>query len=548
MSDLNNRIVLVGSDDEISKQIIEFSEAHLPLEIKPVNIEYTEKAVIKASCKLSPAIVVVDFSDYQNQLEDIINEVKFIKKMSQCRSILFVALLNNGFGTKEMDNLFINGFSLAYYKANEIDVVLNDIFRIGFGLDIEEPKFAESSKIDKVLEVRIPSKLSQISSKEFLVKTDLGRGARTGSNQINLELAAFPELDINEFRVLSNYENSKESYFEHSINLELPVKGPWDLKDSKKIDQKDFRRWEVQNEALLIDQPHKIQVITSREDMFSAIYELSKCDQLGINIQNSFNEGVRFSLQLKNYPKLIFFDLDDEENSLEELSKLIRILQTKDFKPIVIVTSSMSHSFALQKTYNYPKIVAWKEKINSDLIDLMSKKFVNEGTAQNDSPSISNYIKTNLTIQNVDILHTINILKMTEHTIEFQSVNELPCYAILKFNLPVDYYVTIIPNPDGSQIEYKGIIHGATKESISILRKFIYQIIYEPLESFARDYVLSVISREKDLRKDIRPDQIEHYEKKSKTDKRDSINPNYSAQSEYVLTFSRPETKGSSKL
>jgi hypothetical protein len=191
-------------------------------------------------------------------------------------------------------------------------------------------------------------------------------------------------------------------------------------------------------------------------------------------------------------PDIILIQLDDsvgaredreENNSIDDLKKFIDILNERSGqKPFVFITNTQSKSDAYKKIFDYEEIITFNKPMSSKLLVQVVNIFkTKQGATRNLLPitpgrgAYSN-ISSRALLEAPILVHEI-----TEQTIKFSYPGELSLKAVLRFEKPCEFYVSLTEqSKDGSSIVYHGIVHGISETEKMKLRKFVNNLIFMP--------------------------------------------------------------------
>jgi hypothetical protein len=133
--------------------------------------------------------------------------------------------------------------------------------------------------------------------------------------------------------------------------------------------------------------------------------------------------------------------------------------------------------------------------INTELSTKLKEK---KGDKFNESNL--NYIKTCTPVNQVDVYINSVITSLSEHDITFYAQEGLPMFGVLKIEIPVPAYITIIsPVIDLEKKEkyehYMGIIHGTSEQNTNLLRQIVNKIMHKPIDIFSKETLHALLSK-----------------------------------------------------
>lgn len=451
-----------------------------------------EPGILINLCSRQPIdVIFIDFSVPGMEMQKLLQETLYLKRVSQFKPILLVALFKDEFQKDQSNIIFSSGFQLCHIKGTESEQIFRDSFYIGMRKKIEFPVLALARNINLDLEIGICSTITAMDKTEFLIETDL-EGLQ---ERVKLELRMFPELKCESFEIKESHQTSYQYPMTNSYTIAYPIAGPWTNDSAENIQQETIDTWIDHSEDEFIHDSKTFVRIYSNE--LRLLNELFK--QVDVTTQINFgNEINNLEIEiLVSRPSLIFFELDTEETeagqiSLSMLDFLFSVSMGHDYKPIIVVTNCSSSGHALQKAYNYPLIVATSSKLDAKLCLTLIEKL--RAKRQKKSEITLLDFKPSSEYRSIDVLENFTITSLTEHEVTFYSEQELPMFTVLHFKLPIEFHATIVPpifqiEKKNNKQHYMAFIHGLTEEQLKVFRKFLNQIIFAPMKDFSESSV-----------------------------------------------------------
>jgi hypothetical protein len=530
-------IIYFGNDKDFNDKLEEYCNITFNSNFKIINIEYTSNEILEVSIKESPHIVFIDFTTTEYS-EAIFEEISFMKKISKFRSILFAGLIENEDSLPRLRHLYSSGFQLTLIKGDELDNFISDSFYIAFGDRLASSQFAKADDMNLNAEIGLCSSITKITAEHFYIETDLS--ISMGEEQLTFDLGILRDLEATKFNIEKHSCNSSHYPLTDTYMMNFPFAGPWDEVTTETVQKETVETWIDLNKDKLIQKSDAIKIITDNFGIYSSLLESSSKLPLIVDVSNVFNfNTLKDDLLFKKYP-LIFIDLnEDTPNDMDSIGELINVLNSiQNYKPILVTLNNPSKAEALQKVYGYKNIVAISKELSIDMFILFINKFIEK--ADYEKNRLDNLcFKYSDMQRTVDVKTEILLTSLTEHEITFVSNDDLPMFTVLEFNLPVHFFITIIPPFDDlglslSGTRYMGLVNGVSEEDKQIIRKFINQIIFKPLTDFTEESVLNVLEQKVEKKEvEVEKKEIEQSnEHKIVIDK----------------SFKRPEIKGRSKL
>lgn len=485
----------IGTDKEFLDDLDAFSLKYLNVPYEIIIHDYTSGKLIDILVNLGADIVYFDFTSLHN-FTDIFDELTYLKKIDRFKPVLFTALLSDATDKVQLKSLYTSGFQISFVKGTELNVFLADSFYIGLEVRSASSIFAKAKNINTYLRLGTCSTLSSISLNRFSLETDF----ETDAKQLNFNLHLFKELNANSFKVKEHIVGSCLYPMTDYYTFEYPFTGPWGEVSDETIEVETIETWIESNESLLIKKNNFFMVVSSNTSLYKPIFELLPSIPLFIDVTDSLtNKILNQDLDIKKYP-VIFFDLEiDGKNNLESIADLLYELKRKSgYKPIVLILNCPSKTIALKKIYGYENIVCIPNGLTLDTLKLFIDSYLNKSDSL--STSVDFYFKFSSSIRAIDILYDVYVTSLSEHEITFYSDIDLPMFSILHLTLPFDCFVTLVPPTSDLEAStrgkhYMGFIHGLSEIETQSLRKFINQIIYNPIKEFTKDAVDFILNQ-----------------------------------------------------
>jgi hypothetical protein len=457
---------------------------------------YQKGKLVETCATEFPHIVFVDFTAMDPtsfELEELI----FVKKTKKFRKTLFVALWSDRDEMKKHKELSISGFQLFYVKGNETDSLFRDAFYLAFNEILSFPRFAKAEKINKKTEVTMVSELQCMEKNKFWISTDI----ETDHKVFQMEHPAFPDLSTDEFTVLNSFVIPSLFPMTMSYCLKLPVAGPWDDFTSDTLQADTVETWFELNQDQLRRRPEVVKIITSDYKLYLDVFR--EFNQGVVNF--NFSETVEIDELTKEFswqkPPIIFLNTESdlvEGNPFDSLQKIVQvILDTPNYRPIVVACNTASKTAAIQKLFNYSKIICTENKLDDKTLFTLINSFLDKKKHEGEADSL--FFPAGDPRRILSIPLEIEITSLTEHEITFTSSSNLPLYAMVDFKLPVDFCAITVPPIEElpyvkDKTHYMAFINGIGADELKVLRKFVNQIIYTPLKDFTPQSIAKVLS------------------------------------------------------
>lgn len=490
------RVSYFGSDPDFSHELDAYIKNDGIRDFAVIKHTYSRGALIEICAKRFQDIVFIDISTI-DKVEELIQEVLFIKRHSLLKKTLFVAEFANQSSLNENKNLLTSGFQLFFIKGTESKSFIRDSFYIAFGDNSEFKALTCAIKIDKEAWPSAYTTVSTIENNQIKIETDLDFSC----TKFELKLPIFPDLRCDRFFFKDKNIQAPRFDMLNSMMLELPICDPHLESSSETLSESTLEAWKSLNSNLLKPVPINIKIISENTSLMNDLYSTFDPSLVNLSFQHDMNEEV-FQEDFSRFEfPLIFFDLEitpGGKNHLSELEALVNCAITSSgIKPIIISTKNPSQSGAIQKLLNYSNILCdsnWlTAKVYTTLVQNYLKKKVGDEAPQ------KYLLPLNFPMRTLDVKFEVQITSLTEHEITFYSTMDIPMFTLLHFDLPINFVATVVPplyelsNRPNSQ-QYMAFINGVDERDIEILRKFVNQIIYKPLPDFSAETISSVLN------------------------------------------------------
>ncbi len=487
------KVCYIGSDFEFELEMKKFF-TEKSRHIQCMTDIYSPGSLVSLCTSQQMDIIFIDFSEPEFEVNKLIHETLSLKRVSQLKSVLLVALFMNEDQKAKNNIIFTSGFQLSFVKGSESESIFRDSFYIGLRNKMEFPILALARNINLDLEIGICSTITGMNKDEFRIETDV-EGLK---DHLKLSMPMFPELKCNSFKIKETSGPSYQYPMTSGYVVAYPFAGPWTDDSEENIQPETVETW-LDNYESEFSRTRKtyVRIYSNNLTIVDELFE-KQDPSVQINIGNDSN-NLDAEIFIAR-PSLIFVHLDDEDTeegqvTLKMLEFLLSVSFGIDYRPIIVVTNCSSSGAALQKAYNYPMIVATQNILDSTLCLTMIKKFQ---AKRQDNVSPAQDFKVASEQRSIDVFENVKITSLTEHEVTFNSELELPMFTVIHFSLPIEFHATIVPTilplqKKNDTNQYMAFIHGLSEEQMMVLRKFVNQIIYTPLKDFSDESVKSAL-------------------------------------------------------
>lgn len=487
-----NKVSYVGSDTDFSKDlsnyVIQFGFGNF----KVNETAYLKGAIVRVISAFEPSIVFIDLTLIQG-VKNLLDEVIYIKRNMALKKILMVAIFPDQIFMDENRVLLTSGFQFFFIKGAETISLFRDSFYIAFNTVSDFPAFARAKKINKNINVGVCATLYSISEASFILETDID----LPTDSINIKLPIFPDLTSVEY-IIKDRSNVMVSYpMTTSYVIELPLAGPWTEVSTSFLQQDTLDTWKEFNSEMQAPEPAFIKLFSKNVDLVNEIFEFYDSSLMHLSFDDGLNHQSLLDELTCRKPSLIFFecDTDADELDLNKLNDLTSLISSVlDPVPIVVCTNTPSKTQAIQKLLNFPTILCFEKPLTGKIYSLLTNSFLEKRKGPD---VLKDYIfKPPALNRALDVRFEVQLTSLSEHEITFYCTVPLPMYSLLHFTLPVEFVATIVPpiyelTHRGDSNQYMAFINGVDESGLELIRKFINQVIYNPLH----DYRESTISQ-----------------------------------------------------
>jgi hypothetical protein len=434
--------------------------------------------LIRTVFKLKPHIIVVDVASATYLSE----ELRQVKKISDFKSVLIVGFCKDDLEVKIGESLLVSGAHLFHLMDTDSDTFFRDCFQIAFEASTTVPDFARAKNLEIPLELGFLSTFASTGSDNFLLETDL-----LLSTEVSLRFPMLQNSPALSAKITENYKGSLTAPCFHSYRVDFPYPGPWDEVTENSLSRETVETW-IDLKGIYFDGRKETLAIFTADNEFTS--ELLSCEGAAwYQIYRSVDEAESSLFHLR--PGLIFFDLHDKEGTdLGALAEVIECLRGIIPAPMLLVFGSKTESKALQKLFDYESVISTPGKPDLGMFLAMEKKFLlktqNQRTQFYLSPGDPDRI--------VLLMKEVTLTSLTERDVTFILDSEIPYFSVIRTELPLPMYLTVIPAEgqlalSSKGTHYRALIHGLTEENLAKIRKIVNQLIYTPVKELTRENV-----------------------------------------------------------
>lgn len=481
---MNKHVVLYfGDDPEVISQGEDFfskkSNASNNFKLMPVvpTENFLQSSHIKS---YNPQLILVDFTHPSFNSQAFLRQLNLFKHHEAFRLVVFAALFKD---KEEMENFWFlkhHGLTYSFIKGNDYPILFADLYYITYDVNPSFPQFARAKNLDLKYEAFFPCLLTGINDSSVRVTSDV-----ECDEDLKLEHALAGERQINAFPVeeLTRAQGLDDSLI--SYTLSIPYPGPWEEVGGNVILKDTVETILSDSEVLSPDPAHCLLVDMNETNLFFELLDENKDIPLQLHFKKDYTETLAF-LQ----PEIIVIEAASADNvgnlSLAGLLSVIKNLPAYD--PLIIIFNSQTDTTHLREDVKYKRLLCHPQKCTATILSLLLKAHAEKSQTEETFWKVP---QPSVKISQLDLKLGITITGISEHAISFISPLVIPMYTNLRFDVPVDCHLLIVPPirelpADHRGNTYMGFIHGIDQKEANYLRKFVNQIIFSPLEKFER--------------------------------------------------------------
>lgn len=252
---------------------------------------------------------------------------------------------------------------------------------------------------------------------------------------------------------------------------------------------REVKEWLKQNRSSRAPKRLKVLVIDETLEIFK---------EYDGNL-DSFNYTINFQTHLtsdfyqirRSRPHLILFHFEEEGNNGEVLSQVVeQVKKLKDYEPVILVFNcqdSCDSSEELQKQNSYEHIISYKEKVDLEIIQIMSG--IMDERFHITDPEGKVFLQTSDPRSVALLKRQDKILKFNESELYFESRYEIPMWTVFIMQEPLSAFITVLPMGShsprlkSSKTVYRALIHGVGEQEKAELRR----LVNESLDTFGKE-------------------------------------------------------------
>lgn len=437
--------------------------------------------------------VFMDTTSHPGPLDELVEEVAFIKGYRPFRNILFTAMMAANEDDRTSSVLLASGFQYLFIKGCESETFFRDCQFLQSGEGTPPHDFAVAANIFQTIEVGVCSTLYSMGERNFRLESDVP----TSDGTLQFQLSMFPDLPVSRFAAKLMSGHSSKYPMTYSYLVDYPYPTVWDEPSANSLMKDTVETWLGLNEAQLVPERLPLYVISPRFMLLKDLHLLR--DQLSYELHVSdifYTDETKSEFNVAD-AAMLFYDTDTaNQDSMTDLAALCDHLRKSGQEPFLVVCNTKSTMSALQHVFEYSRLLATPAPLTAGLVMDLTKKLASK--TSHASVSTRKSFNASSPIRPVDLVVPVLLTSISEHEVTFITPVEIPMFAVIRFDLAVNFYATLVPTyrpltMRPGQYHYLGLIHGVKEETLNLLRQFINQIIHSPLSEYSTESIQKVM-------------------------------------------------------
>lgn len=475
---MNNimKLYLVSESDELFGDIQRYfqSKNNKELSFEVHQFHKFEELIAPLSSSL-PFAVIVDKTKDHEICKKQLQFISAMKSFEFTKSIPLCYIFESEQQANSFENLLTCGVSLFHVLGNDLKQFLANLFYITFEYETDTSKYALSKGYDIDFSLSAISSLHSFTDETIVLDSDI---APSSTSLVKLNL--FDDLPKLLFPIIESNSEGKSSNCFYHLYAKIPFASGWDEAEDVLFED-TFTSWVTNNKKDF--KQGNINILHYSKDLsdLNKAYQILDGDET-YKIKSQYDPATKDLYKFK--PHLIFFEISTEQchEQFHQLASDLNYLKSNS-DLIVCVFGHNSHSNALKKMYQYERIIASKHKSNHEMLKTMIQTFKEKSKDQHYYLPLDD--KRKVAYQDIDV----KITSISENSITFKTIHELPFYSVYKIEVPAAMHLLIIPSklnlsayPDGHH--YQALIMGIDSKTSEYLRKYVNKLISSPPKSW----------------------------------------------------------------
>jgi hypothetical protein len=447
--------------------------------------------------KQSPVLV---FIDYSNATQDYLHITRLLTRTPLDKKIITVGLVDFLTPPEILEESISAGVDFAHIKQSDAFDVVFDVSRTLAPQDKMQHGFA-TAKLKEELLAGVPAKVGYIEQQGIHIETDypLSKGDRVRLKTHLNDKKVFPSQEVfiqatSKSNLFYQFQQNVDAQFLFVDEFHPPEGMESADIDAKKFERlesiehykKELHKWIDDNLSRSLEKKAKVLVV---DQDFTFYLDQKRTDKHPYTIRCvPYLKDMHEELD-RLRPQVIAVSLEKPElptakNNVQMLMNLVGELKGKfaDLAPFIVIFNTETNSKEFQSLLSYDHVMATGAPFSVDVMVRMAEIFEKKmKKAQvigvKDEEKV--FIKKTNAASNAHIMISVNMTKISETDIYFESDAPFKEGMNLKFTYPVNMYVNIIPNKGQGKVpEYYGLIHALGEADKMELRRFVNSVFF----------------------------------------------------------------------
>lgn len=447
--------------------------------------------------KNSPQCVFIDFSKCT---QDYLHLARLLARIPKEERPLMVGLLDLLTPQEVLNESLVTGVELTHYKGSEVFDVAFDVLKLIRPEQGWQHGFA-TADLTEHWEAGIFCKIGYVHPTGLHIETDfpVEVGEILTLNHCWYEKKIIPSRMV---KVTNVSTKNLFYHFKYAVDVEFlfadPLviasdTSPEDIADREKDreerirrSKKQFRGWFEDNlsdsqekiaKVLVIDREFHFYQNQKRTDKYSYVIRCLPTLPLD-QIKDQFD-------RIK--PQVIAVSLEEETgnpaNDFAFLERLVEVIKgyPANERPFLVLFNTPIPSKTLQDQLGYDQLMAASNELSVEVLLRMASVFERKLLDKRnfESAEIRVYLKKTNSASVADFLIPLQISKLSETDLFFQSDRPLPDGTNLRLRHPIPFVINAQPLKTLAKIpEYQGLIHCLDESQKKELRRFVNSIFF----------------------------------------------------------------------
>lgn len=492
----------LGDDEAYFKSLqAEFTKhTRMPITFKRF-YESEESKIQSLFIKINKDLPTCVFVDFSKCPQDYLHLARLFTRTKFESKILLVGLLDLLTTPAVLNESLITGLHLSHFKSPEIYDLVFDVTKLLAPEQIGEHGFATAG-LKETWEAGILSKVGYVHSEGLHFETDfpLEIGQDIMMNHFWLEKKIIPSRQV---KVTHVAQANLFYQFKYAVDAEFKFIDEVEKEDLSEEDLTDrvtdrlelirrhkklFNAWLDDNLSFSQEKLAKVLIVDKE---FSFYHDQIRTDKHPFVIRSlSHIEEIEEELKRVS-PQVIAVALEDEivvnsQNNFAFLEKLVSVIKRRSSKedwPFLVVFNTLIPSLSMQNQLDYPSLMCASNALSVEVLVKMAgfieKKILENRTFKENTKSKVVFIKKTNAASMAEILINLQMTKVSETDVFFQSQVALPSGINLRVRSPLPFFINAQPlKSQGKVMEFQGLVHCMNEVHKKELRRYVNTVFF----------------------------------------------------------------------